>query len=342
MRLKPEASPKVAAGSPSGTQSKVARLGSNQDHSVLKKPDTKTGEPKTGPSGFFIRQPLPNTRVQGSSQRSLESLAAKLDLPKDAATALLLMNFQHFSLPFSPEALQRVRYRLRDSKTSKALAVNVAVAAEAKGIALSPEALLDIVSLLDPESAYPEEGQDPKGSNNRNRQADTPDHPRDSDQEAPDDDSRGPSISDLRHAQEEADRTCKVLGLMNRLQGRERTRWIAFPFSFTHMGVEFKVSVRLLLQDEELPCQKLLALAVEAVGKERRWSISMQNPGESDSAATIRVFPLLGKHLEAEYLDRARKAFGGLAGCVRMGKGSEEDQLQDWAQAITAEVEEEA
>jgi hypothetical protein len=107
-----------------------------------------------------------------------------------------------------------------------------------------------------------------------------------------------------------------LLGVLNRIPGRDGRRWISLPFSFQSGGVDYKVSLRIALTDTNGIPWKAERMALEVKTGQRRWSFMLENaPAEAGrrcARAVCGVWPPL-KPGAARGL---RKLLGSVAGKV--------------------------
>jgi hypothetical protein len=87
-----------------------------------------------------------------------------------------------------------------------------------------------------------------------------------------------------------------LLDLLNKLPGKNGRRWMVLPFSFAAGGVDFKVSLRILLSDTNaIPWNpERIVLVVKSEG--RRWSFMLEKADLGDTSphfarAEIGVYP---------------------------------------------------
>jgi hypothetical protein len=125
-----------------------------------------------------------------------------------------------------------------------------ALAAEHKGVELSPRALAEYAAALDPaESADPDAGGGPEGGADRESgggsgaEAGTGEGGR---PEAEAGGFRG-NPAGLKLKIQETMKKSPLLTLLNSIPGKDGRRWIVLPFSFSSKGILYKVSMRILL-----------------------------------------------------------------------------------------------
>ncbi|MDR1306755.1 MAG: hypothetical protein LBK74_04185 [Treponema sp.] len=125
------------------------------------------------------------------------------------------------------------------------------------------------------------------------------------------------------------------LDLINRIPGKNGRRWTVLPFSFTRGGVEFSVTLRVLLKVNSLAStiaepagfERLAAdikLSPGPANRERQWRIVLERSEKAYTRAAVSLFmdgnvhtflPAEQKRLEAELADslglpRGRVVFG--------------------------------
>ncbi|GHV81129.1 hypothetical protein AGMMS49944_29200 [Spirochaetia bacterium] len=111
----------------------------------------------------------------------------------------------------------------------------------------------------------------------------------------------GPSPELLRDMVEKVEGRSPLLGILNKLPGKDGRRWINLPFSFSSGGVDYRVSLRLLLADTNAIPWKAECLALDvAAGQDgvrdkRRWSFTLEGMGKSDppvfARAIVGIYP---------------------------------------------------
>ncbi|WP_041611015.1 hypothetical protein [Treponema primitia] len=259
---------------------------------------------------------------------ALKRLILTLGLPQDTLSSSLLSFFKFFSLPMDTKLIQQLRQEIlflknrlprkegdlktREFPRSTALA---AAAAADKGLTLSTEALERYTAAYDDgekgDSHHSGEGEDGAGQ--------------------------------FRDLADRVEAETPLLGLLNRARGRDGKRWVTLPFSFTAEGVEFKVSLRIVLTDTNTIPWKASRLFLDIYSERRRWAFMLENPGGKGSRAVVGIFPSLepgrGISLEKELLT----LLGPLAEQVTLrdiGEGFlfEEDDLDMSLSVVNEEV----
>jgi hypothetical protein len=151
-----------------------------------------------------------------------------------------------------------------------------ALAAEHKGVELSPQALAEYAAALDPaENADPgEKGQGSRGGGRNGQQS--------GDEQNDDNDSWG-SPAGLKLKISEEVKKSPLLELLNSIPGKDGRRWIALPFSFSSKGILYRVSMRILLRPRG---SKITAehLALDIVRFDRAENSAEASPVPQDSA----------------------------------------------------------
>jgi hypothetical protein len=247
-----------------------------------------------------------------------KELALSLGLPKDKLSSSLLSFIKFFSLPLDPKLIQQLRQEVlslpvpqkdggeksTDRIRSGALA---AAAAAGKGVVLSTEALGEYAAAItgdkrdsedtdgswdgdsghrgteqDGDAARDGTGQGGGGQTGGRR------HPKD-----------GLDTEQLRDMVERIEGSLPLLGILNKIPGRDGRRWITLPFSFNSGDAEFQVSLRLLLADTNTIPWKAECLALDimrGVGDKvsRRWSFMLEGSGKKPQVfaqAVVGVHP---------------------------------------------------
>jgi hypothetical protein len=255
----------------------------------------------------------------------VRDLALSLGLPRDALTSSLLSLAKFFSLPLDAKLILRLRREALAAgplkmaepsltaqqhdpeKPDPSLAAPLrsaalaAAAAAGKGVALSPEALGRYAAALaayDRDDAAPEE--DPETETGADR-------------EDPRGDGGAPRFSAPREGgdlAEEIEARLPLLGVLNRIPGKDGRRWITLPFSFESGGVVCRVSLRILLADANGVPWKAERMVLDLTTPRRRWSFMLENGGNRACArAVFGVLPPLNKQAERSL----RELLGSLA-----------------------------
>ncbi|GHV70472.1 hypothetical protein AGMMS49928_18390 [Spirochaetia bacterium] len=182
-----------------------------------------------------------------------------------------------------------------------------AAAAESKGVGLDAEALREYAAAIDPDGGG---GDD----------TDTEDHRRE--------DPRKESPEAIREAAGKAEGERPLLGVLNRLPGKDGSRWIVLPFTLDRPGHIIKVSVRALLTGDRAPfkaerlgidavVEVATDAAIAAAGK-RRWLFFLDHGGQPGSHAELRVDPPLAPPSMGSLQKELAEALGPLAESVRV------------------------
>jgi hypothetical protein len=238
-------------------------------------------------------------------------LVLSLALPRDSLSASLLSLAKFFSLPLDQKLILQLRQQaLSQAPTNKPpehspedpplpeplrFAALAAAAAAGKRVVLSPEALARYATAL----AVP--GQD------------APEDEEEAGTERKDTPGEAPGFSKPRERGDFAERIegrLPLLGVLNRIPGRDGRRWISLPFSFEQDGVVCGVSLRILVADTNGIPWKAERMALDIRTGQRRWSFMLENAGERGFArAVFGVLPPLGSHSERGL----RELLGGFA-----------------------------
>jgi hypothetical protein len=261
---------------------------------------TQTGTPRQAPAELF------------------RDLALSLNLSGDALDASLLSLAKFFSLPLDTKLLLRLRQQAlslapapreegRDQPAPLRAAAFAAAAAAGKGVVLSPEALGSYAAALAPDDRDREAPTDPADGEGRDGA------------ETPGDEAGGapgfsaPQGEDGGLFAERIEGRLPLLGILNRIPGRDGRRWISLPFSFRSEGVDFRVSLRLVLADTNGIPWKAERMALDVTTGRRRWSFMLENAGAGAGKAFARAVFGAQPPLTARAERSLRKLLGSLA-----------------------------
>ncbi|MDR1249701.1 MAG: hypothetical protein LBK63_10395 [Treponema sp.] len=281
------------------------------------------------PEGEIVNTIRPDAAKAGSLRQTalspalFKELALSLGLPRDTLSAALLSLAKFFSLPLDAKLIRQLRRQalslpvpeppspegarvparpnlpLAGTIRSAALA---AAAAAGKGVALSPEALGGYAAALAAGLAVNlrDETEDEPGTEG----GDMPEGPKD-----------GPPPFDDSHVLVEGiEGRLPLLGVLNRIPGKDGRRWIALPFSFRSGDLDYHVSLRIVLADTNSIPWKAERMALDIKTFRRRWSFMLENPagkeGRFFGRAVFGAQPALNPKAERGL----RKLLGSIAG----------------------------
>jgi hypothetical protein len=259
---------------------------------------------------------------------ALTVLAQGLGLPPDDLSLALLGFARFFALPLEPGLLHRLRReaQLPAARPGGEAAALAAASAEAKGLRLTGEALAVYAAAIDPGYRDPPEEESGGQKRRENRDAN----------EAP------PAPEHIKKLAEETEAASPLLKLVNRLPGKNNGPWTVLPFSFVSGGVEFKVSLRVLLKDGGNGAYEAERAALDIRLASRRWLFVLDRSGEAGPRTDVCVTPLpVGK--TAETLEKEiREALGPVGGTVTVkpssGMPAFADSRDDTLRSINKEV----
>jgi hypothetical protein len=279
------------------------------------------------------RTDRPEAAKPGTAPRAasplFRDLALSLGLPRDALTLSLLSLAKFFSLPLDPKLLLHLRQQALSLAPETAphksggengpdrplrSAALAAAAAAGKGVVLSPEALGSYAAAL---AVDDRDGEAPEDGDGRE---DSPDPPGKDSGDPPD-------FADPRNRgglfAERIEERFPLLGILNRIPGRDGRRWISLPFSFESGGVDCKVSLRIMVADTNSIPWKAEQMALDIKTGRRRWSFLLENaPAGAGQACARAVFgaePPLKPAAERSL----RELLGGIADQVVLRNSSD-------------------
>jgi hypothetical protein len=267
-------------------------------------------------------------------------LALSLGLPKDALSVSLLSLTKFFSLPLDTKLILRLRQQaLSLAQSAKAPPHNArndgpadpplpgplrsaalaAAAAAGKGVVLSPEALAGYAAALVAEGREGEGPEDEAGGGADWDGKQPPEQPEGDAGGAPGfstpKNGGGPRGSSARFAERIEERH-PLLGVLNRIPGRDGRRWITLPFSFESGGVAFNVSLRIVVADTNGIPWKAERMALDVKTSQRRWSFMLENAGSGDGQLFARAVFGAQPPLKPGVERKLRKLLGSVAGKV--------------------------
>jgi hypothetical protein len=260
----------------------------------------------------------------------LSGLVQTLGLPPDALSASILSFARYFSLPLSPGLLGKIRRESFSPAAEEArgrepqAAALAAAAAAAKGLELSREGLAACALFLS--GRWPADAEGPeKNPAGPDQSGGGEDSPGDtggggpSGGEAQDSGTEGRKnngeSADLRGNsgsvcggldQPDALREKvleiepPLLSLLNRIPGKNGERWIVLPFSFTRDALEYRLVLRILM-DEPLSNSSpggRLALDISAGARDKpafQWFFMYDRPSGETPRLKARFWPPEGK-----------------------------------------------
>jgi hypothetical protein len=213
--------------------------------------------------------------VSPAIDRSGSSITAQSGLPRDSLAASILSFARFFSLPLDQDFVAKIRRLVlraeqsektpiapRSQNFREALSL-AALAAEYKGVELSPRALVEYAAALDPaKNAGPGVDRDQggrgggqdggEGKENGSNTADSAesgagDGTGTGSRPGSQDGASWSSPAGLKLKLSEVMKKSPLLGLLNSIPGKDGRRWVVLPFSFSSNGILYRVSMRILL-----------------------------------------------------------------------------------------------
>jgi hypothetical protein len=241
----------------------------------------------------------------------VRDLIASLALPRDNLSASLLSLAKFFSLPLDAKLILQLRQQTLSQNPANTarerspedpplpeplrFAALAAAAAAGKRAVLSPDALARYAAAL----ALPGRDNPEDEGEAETEQEELP--------------GKAPGFSKPRERSDFAERIearLPLLGVLNRIPGRDGRRWISLPFSFKQDGVLCKVSLRILAADSNGIPWKAERIALDIKTEGRRWSFMLENAGKEGFARVVfGALPPLAPRSERDL----RKLLGGFA-----------------------------
>jgi hypothetical protein len=262
----------------------------------------------TPAKNFGPGHPQVSAKLIRPGTEALSRLAEPLGLPQDGLSAALLSFVRFFSLPLEPALLLKIRREVLALKEPREAAVLAAVAAADKGVELSAEALETYRAAIEAENtpgdgpedgtagqdgAAPEEapaGQD-GAAGEEGSAPETAGPSRERGAAGEDRGSFPPGFRTILERFKTPETGGPLPNFLNKLPGKDRRRWMVFPFIFRSGGVEFRVSIRITLNDNK---NQVTRLAVDIHNDTRCWLFIMDS-GKGEEEIRLSVFPPLEK-----------------------------------------------
>jgi len=229
-----------------------------------------------------------------SVPRSAVSLAAAAGLPADKLSASIVSFARFFSLPLKPQILANIRSQAfvqqnplqqpllqqpsqtaqpasyREVFSSSTFTASLAAsAAESKGVELTIKGLELYAQAIDPDKENSHDGERQHKQQNR---------------EQNEQDLNAENIKKM--ALENAENN-PLLEIMNRLPGKGGQRWIVFPLDFSKDDKDFKVSMRILLNENKISNRATCMALDVSQDKDKRWVFVMDSANEKLTRLTI-------------------------------------------------------
>jgi len=241
--------------------------------------------------------------VDANVPRSAASMAAAAGLPADRLSSSIVSFARFFSLPLKPQLLADIRRQAAHfvpqpapvsvpaslpvpGGISAALAAKMReafllTAAESKGVELQPKGLEFYTEAVDPDSRRQNEDQQRKRRyREQNEQAEKL--------------SKTESITadNLKKIAFEYAEKNPLVDILNKLPGKNGQRWIVFPFDFVQDDKEFRVSMRILL-DNVKGLNRAVCMALDiAIGNEQRQLFVLEYANEKAVRLTVYLMPV--------------------------------------------------
>ena len=239
------------------------------------------------------------------------SFIQSLGLPLDALSSSVISFFTFFSLPLDVHVLKRIRREVLEGKNMNGKSADAAALAASaafdKGVSLSDEALKEYAAAIDPsEHKSPFEHGDAHSDSGGTGFEQTGQHQHrgnGGDQEIP-------LADDIKRLLDEIDANGSLLGYLNKIPGKNGQYWIVLPFNFMSEGIEFSVSLRILIDARNDLHHSVEKLAVDVLANERRWFFLVSRKNDASYNGKIAVSPCLPLKEQSLLLAELREILG--------------------------------
>ena len=279
----------------------------------------------------------PSIPALSAASRSAASLAAAAGLPADKLSSSIVSFARFFSLPLKPQLLADIRRQAfapqgaqpsqlsaSQSAASQSAAANsantnpssalsgdssaaakirealslAAAAAESKGAELTPKGLESYAEAVDPDLQKRREGDRKRDGKEKNEHGEK--------EVLKTESITAGQLKKMALKYVEKD---PLLEILNKLPGKNGQRWIVLPFDFVQGGREYRVSIRILLDDKSssIVCMAMdirerdedLGIkneeGAESKKSERRWLFVLESAGEKPSGLSVYLISNFSK-----------------------------------------------
>jgi hypothetical protein len=226
----------------------------------------------------------------------LDRLVRSLNLPPDSLSAALVSFARRFSLPLDQALLTRLRREALSLNMSRESAALAAVAAAAKGVGLTPEALEKYTAAIDPDARREQSGADSQGGGQGRERSGRDGRPPENSGEDEAGDRPGrvsvsgiPDAGGLGKIRDDIDGNDPLLRVLNSIPGKDGERWMVYPFQVSAGGKRFLVSMRVTAGNGGEGAR----LAVDVAGEDRRWLFVLDQPASPGRRRAEAAIPNL-------------------------------------------------
>ena len=256
--------------------------------------------------------------------RSAVSLAMAAGLPADKLSASIVSFARFFSLPLKPQLLADIRRQAftpqltqpaqaQTTQTQAAQTQNIqsqnaqetirsalslaAAAAESKGVELQPKGLDLYAEAINPDSQRRQDKEQQQKKQNR-------------EQEEKEITAEG--IKKMAFKSEEDN---PLLNILNKLPSKNGQRWVVLPFDFSQDGKDFRVSMRILLDDKQVSnmaaCMALdISVNEISINMEQKWLFVLESSGENPVRLSVFSQSELPQKTQLKYKNELSKLLG--------------------------------
>jgi len=217
---------------------------------------------------------LPADRLSSS----IVSFAKFFSLPLKQ-NMLAVIRRQVFSVPLPPadttpntaagKAFANSAANTQDTSTAarkrEALSL-AAAAAESKGVELQPKGLESYAKAVDPEWEKQKDGERQRGKRNKHQNEQ---------EEKLLQKASAVTAGEIERAVNENVLNDPLLDMLNRLPGKNGQRWIVLPFCFSEGDRDFRVSMRIMMENENAVC-----MVMDIAEDSGRWVFMLEAAGD--------------------------------------------------------------
>jgi hypothetical protein len=119
-----------------------------------------------------------------------------------------------------------------------------------------------------------------------------------------------PDVTNLTNQVERLETEDPLIHLLNGIPRKNGGFWQVYPLTYTVGGIEFRVSVRILLEDTGAAEKTVSRIAVDVAGGIRRWRFTLDKPGRPEAEMVISITPPPPPGLQNRWEEELGKLLG--------------------------------
>ncbi|MCL2800608.1 MAG: hypothetical protein FWD28_02495 [Treponema sp.] len=264
-------------------------------------------------------QSVPRAAVpQSAAPHSAATLAASAGLPADRLSSSIISFARFFQLPLKPQILADIRRQAFSApqpaqqttgqqtaaqqitaQVREALALSAA-AAESKGTELQSKALESYAAAVDPDLRRHQKEHQGKRNKERNEKDDKTTI------------KTGSITADiLKKLVFDYSKDDELLEILNKLPGKNGQRWVVLPFDFINDDIQYKVSMRVLLDgDKSLNRAVYMLLDICNCDLDKRWVFILESANETPAKLCVYLPQQVSKEITEQVRQELSQVLG--------------------------------